>query len=124
MKMERMDLSWLLPVALMVAGLLTALVVLTGIFPLPRLVLVFAFLFLGPGLAFARLLPADDIFARVTLSIALSLGIDAVVAMILLYMDAWSYQNILLIIVGITLLGSILQISHPREPETVQEERE
>jgi hypothetical protein len=109
---------------LIITGLLTLLVVLTGILPPVRLVLVFAFLFLGPGLAFARLLPGEDIVTRITLSIALSLAIDAVVAMILLYAGAWSYQTALLIIVGITLLGSTLQLRPGRENNMAREKRE
>jgi hypothetical protein len=97
-----------LPIAIILLGICTGLVVFTGILPSIRPVLVFVFLLVCPGLVFVRMLRLDDLIMLATLSIALSLAIDAAVATLLLSTAAWSFSRGLVIIFAITLTGLML----------------
>lgn len=112
----------LLPVVLIVFAALSTLVVITGTPAGLRPVLAFLFLLLAPGLAYARLLPAEDGIVLVTLAVALSLAIDTVVGMALLYMGQWSFVTAFLIIAAISLVGAVLQVREAAGEEAREEQ--
>ncbi|MEA2253600.1 MAG: hypothetical protein QOI62_2946 [Solirubrobacteraceae bacterium] len=74
-----------------------------------RAPLVLTFLLLGPGMAFVPLLALRDPIAELTLALVLSLALDALVAVTMLYVGAWSPVAILLVLAGLALAGAGLQ---------------
>ncbi|MDQ2831325.1 MAG: hypothetical protein M3Y74_20035 [Chloroflexota bacterium] len=76
-----------------------------------RLILALCFLLLCPGMALVGLLRIDDMAVRVTLSLALSVAVDASVATIALYAHAWSSPLIFTVLAGITLGIVALEIA-------------
>ncbi len=99
-----------IPWLILILSILTGLVVFTGILPGARPLLVLFFYILCPGLALIRLFRLRDPLTEVVLVIALSLAVDATVAMILLYAGAWSYVTGLLIVIGISMLAAVFSI--------------
>ena len=73
--------------------------------------IVFAFLLFCPGLALAYLLPTRDALTCLFLVIVLSIGIDTVVAELILYLGEWSPQLILVILIGVCLLGVLVELA-------------
>ncbi len=94
-----------LPQVILGWSLLTALVVFAGILPQWREAVVLIFYVTCPGLAYVRLFRLKDLLAEVVLTLALSLAIDSVAAMLLLYTGAWSYVTGLLLVIAVTLVG-------------------
>lgn len=97
-----------IPAIILMAGL----VVFTGLLPLLRAPLVFVFFLICPGIGFINLLNLKQPLTEFVLVVALSLSIDSVIAMILLYSGAWSYQTGFLLLSGISLLGAISLFFH------------
>jgi uncharacterized membrane protein len=75
-----------------------------------RPVIALWFLFVCPGMALVRLLGLRERLTEVTLAIALSLVMDAIVSVIMLYMGDWSPKLTLLILIGISMGGVAFQI--------------
>lgn len=68
------------------------------------------FLLICPGMAFVRLLRLNDAIAQLTLAVALSLALDTIVAVAMLYAGLWSPKGILSVVIALSLLGAALQI--------------
>ncbi len=68
------------------------------------------FLLICPGMAFVRLLRLEDRLAEVTLAIAVSIALDTVVAAGMVYAKVWSPVLGLLVLAGLTLVGTALQV--------------
>jgi len=75
-----------------------------------RGILVFGFMLICPGMAFAHLLPGKDQITRFILVIGLSLALDTAIAEVVLYLGIWSPRLILLILIGFCCLGLLLKI--------------
>lgn len=105
MKISHSHLNALWPWIILVWGLAAGLIVFTGALPSQRTWLVFAFLLLCPGMAFVRLLHTGDWIIKATLAVALSLALNAMVALLLLYFRAWSPLNGMMMILAISFLG-------------------
>ena len=67
----------------------------------------FVFFLICPGSGFINFLNLKQPLTEFVLVVALSLSIDSVIAMILLYLGVWSYQTGFLLLSGISLLGAI-----------------
>ncbi len=106
---------WLPPVILG-WSLLTALIVFAGILPQARAAVALIFYVTCPGLAYVRLLRLRDFVAELVLTFALSLAIDSVVAMLLLYAGAWSFVTGLLLTIGVTMLGALANTGESDTP--------
>lgn len=102
---------WLTP-GIIAAILLTGLVVFTGFLSFLRPVIVFSFFLVCPGISYIQLLDLKKSITEIVLIVALSLGIDLAVSMILLYSGIWSYRTGFLMLSGISLLGSIILWFH------------
>jgi capsular polysaccharide biosynthesis protein len=76
-----------------------------------RWILVFWFLLICPGMAFAYLLPGKDQITRFFLMIVLSFALDAAVAQSALYLGMWSPKLILWILMGFCWLGIFLMFA-------------
>jgi hypothetical protein len=98
------------PLIIILLAIATCVVVL-GDFSSPiRPFLVFSFLLVCPGLAFIHLLRFGNLLVEWTLAVALSIGIDTLVAEAMLYSGLWSSGRSLGAITIITLAGASLQL--------------
>jgi hypothetical protein len=79
-----------------------------------RAPLVIAFLLVGPGMAFVPLLALGDALAELTVALVLSLALDTLVAITLLYAGGWSPLASLLGLAGLAVAGAALQVALPR----------
>ena len=68
------------------------------------------FVALCPGISMVPLLKLNHFLIEVTLAIALSLSIDAIVVGIFLYSGDWSPPAMLWVLIALSLVGSILQL--------------
>jgi hypothetical protein len=75
-----------------------------------RPVIGFLFLLACPGMAVVGLLRMRDGVAEWTLTVAASLAIDALVAGSMAYARAWSPEGGLVVLVGFSLAGALLQL--------------
>jgi hypothetical protein len=102
------NLFWPAVSVVLAAG--SAVFVFTDIdFPL-RPVFVLAFLLVCPGMALVRHLRIGGV-AELTLGLALSFALDAIVPGTLLYAGAWSPGLGLLVLIGITLAATFADIA-------------
>ncbi|HEU0113475.1 MAG TPA: hypothetical protein VFQ80_02300, partial [Thermomicrobiales bacterium] len=84
------DRDWRWPLAIVGSAAATAAVTLAPPGNPLRLAVVFWFLFICPGMAVVRLLGLRDHVTELTLALALSLALDAIVAGAMLYLGMWS----------------------------------
>lgn len=68
--------------------------------------LVLAFLTIGPGLAWARSLRLRDPIVLGTVAVALSLSLDALVAIAMLYGGVWSPEGGMVVLAALTVAGT------------------
>lgn len=106
---RRGDWSWS---AVIVASALSIAVMTIGGFTGPiRSCLAIWFLFVCPGMALVRLLRLDDFAAELTLALALSLALDAIVAVAMVYARIWSPTLGLAALIGVSVIGVLLQFA-------------
>ncbi|MBN1679604.1 MAG: hypothetical protein JW966_04880 [Anaerolineae bacterium] len=103
-------LTWIWPVIIVVSAWVTGLVVFMDALPPVRPALVFWFVLVCPGMAYVNLLKLDDIASQLTLGVALSLALGAIVAALMVYTERWSPDAGLGILIGISLLGVLIRL--------------
>lgn len=101
------------PVVLILSGLLAGLAGAGVVGGVARQAIMLWFLLVCPGMAFVPLFGAGDPIARWTLAVALSLTLDALVSMISLYSAHWSMPAILGVLLALTFLGALAQLTRP-----------
>lgn len=102
--------DYYLPAVILISSLMVTAAV-YGEWPNPlRGILVFGFMLICPGMAFAHLLPSKDQVTRFMLVIGLSLALDTAVAEVVLYLGMWSPHLMLMILIGCCCLGLLLKI--------------
>jgi hypothetical protein len=103
-------LKWFWPTIIILSTLAAGLVN----FVLPdlagRSIIVLWFLCVCPGMVLIRFFQLKEPVTEWTLSIALSLGIDAAVAGTQIYSGHWSPPITLAIIMGICIMGTLIQV--------------
>jgi predicted membrane protein len=94
--------------AILVVAMTAAAVIVTSLDPgAPvRPLVITAFLLICPGLAFVHLTGVKDITALITVSIAVSLVLDTLIASVMAYSGAWSPEGALLVLAFTSLLGT------------------
>ena len=103
--------SWLWPL-LITLSLIGAVAAIVADAPQPvRAILLLWFLVVCPGMAFVRLLRLQGALLEWTLAVALSLAIDLLVAVFVLYVGLWSPVWILVAIATLTLAGVLFQFA-------------
>jgi uncharacterized membrane protein len=75
-----------------------------------RAVIVLWFLLFCPGMAFVQLLQMDKVLDEIVLAVALSLALDLLVAMALLYAGLWYPNLILMIMVVLSQVGVLCRV--------------
>jgi hypothetical protein len=93
--------------------------------PVPvRIPVMLGFLLLAPGMAFMPLLQLPQRGYELTLGIALSLLLEALVVTVLVEMRVWTLELSLEVLGSLTLIGCALQIywpaAHEEEPEMLE----
>ena len=109
--------AWAWPAAILLsaagAGVASAAAVPAAI----RAPVVLWFLLACPGMAYVRLLRLRDELAEWMLAVALSLALDLLVASAMLYAGSWAPDRILLVIIGLSAVGALLQVVPPGTPK-------
>ena len=101
---------WGWPILITASAIGTGLSV-VGNLELPlRFTLVLWFLLVCPGMAFVKLMCLQDFIKEIALAMALSLGLDFALATLMLYTRLWYPEFGLIILIGLCLIGVILQI--------------
>lgn len=101
---------WLWPTIIFFSAVAVAAATFGNVSSPLRPLVTFWFLLVCPGMAFVRLLKLREGFAEWTLAVALSLALDALVAITLLYAGMWSPYWGLVLLIGITLVGVVIQV--------------
>jgi hypothetical protein len=102
------EMGWPTVIVASAAAVAAASIMQVG--PPMRPMAAFWFLLVCPGMAFVPLLPIRDRLVQFGFAVALSIGLDGLVSETLLYSRAWSYQGQLAVLIGICLIGTMLQI--------------
>lgn len=110
--MKRMR-EWLWPATLILSALLATLVIFIDLGTLLQTIVVCWFLLVGPGMALVRFLQLNDTIAEITLGLALSIALDTLVSLVLVYTHYWYPQRGLIFLIVLTLAGGILQLVGP-----------
>ena len=101
---------WFWPAIIVILATGTGLLMYSDSRSLLRPVMALCFLLVCPGMSLMRLLHIHDSLTELTLAIALSMAIDAIVAAIMLYSASWSPQRSLNVLIGISIGGALLQV--------------
>jgi hypothetical protein len=70
----------------------------------------FWFLVICPGMAFVRLLHISNLLIEITLAVALSFALDAILATVMVYAGMWSPEWGLAMLLVISLGGALVQL--------------
>ena len=100
------DLLW--PGIVMSSTVAMIVVTIIGLGPPIAPAVALWFVLVCPGLPYVRLLGLREPLNEFLLTIALSLSIEAVVSLLLVWSSAWSSGRMLQVIIGITMLGAML----------------
>jgi uncharacterized membrane protein len=90
--------------AALVAGLIAGVLIAIGWESPLRVVLALVFLLFGPGLAIAELLEVSDAVQRLAVATGVSLALETVIALGLLYAGAYSAGLTFAIVLGLSLI--------------------
>jgi heme/copper-type cytochrome/quinol oxidase subunit 4 len=71
-------------------------------------------------MAFVRLLRIEDYIIELTIAVALSLAIEALLSMIMIYTETWSPDLGLLVLIGLCVIGVILQLTIPSQQSPLE----
>ena len=102
--------SWLWPFILVCWTILAAI----SLFVVPtnplRPVVMLGFLTICPGMALVRHLRLSNAVSELTIAVALSIAIDAIVAALFLYAGHWVPNAIFIVLMEITIVCILLQL--------------
>jgi nucleoside recognition membrane protein YjiH len=84
---------------------------------------IFWFLLVCPGMAVTRLLRLKDGIVEITVAIALSIALDALVAEAMVLTAKWSPNWGLTVLAGLSVAGAVLQITTIRGNTALRGER-
>ena len=110
--MTRRTAGW--PAVIIVSALAAGVLTITDSASPARPLIALWFLCVCPGMAFVRLLRLGEGLTEMTLAIALSLAMDVIVAGVLLYAGVWSPRWGLIVLIALSLVGAILQVTTSR----------
>lgn len=102
--------KWLWPTIITASAAAIGGLVYGGLTSPIRPILAFWFLAVCPGMALVRLLRLRDAWTEVALATAISLSLDVIVALSLVYSHYWSPKFGLAVLIGVSLLGAALQL--------------
>ncbi|MBV9281221.1 MAG: hypothetical protein JOZ41_14155 [Chloroflexi bacterium] len=97
------------PTVIVVSAVAVAAASILQVAPPLRPVAAFWFLLVCPGMAFVPLLPVRDGLIQLGLAVAMSIGLDGAVSEAMLYTRTWSPGGELAVLIGVALIGALLQ---------------
>ncbi|MDP9472229.1 MAG: hypothetical protein M3Q71_16445 [Chloroflexota bacterium] len=100
--------AWLWPAVITSSSIVVGILTFADIESPLRAVISLWFLIACPGMAIVRLVGVDEMAMELTLAVALSLALDALVAMTMLYVGWWSPKGSLAVLIGVSLTGAAL----------------
>jgi hypothetical protein len=109
-------LSCLWPVTIIVSALAVGYMMFGDITSPLRPLMAFWFLVICPGMALVRLLRISDLMIELTLAVALSFALDAIVASVMVYAGAWSPEWGLAMLLVVSLGGATVQLLRDCRP--------
>ena len=101
---------WTWPAIIVASAVAICLAVMCGVLPAVRVMLTLWFLLVCPGMAVIQLLRISDRSSEFALAVACSLGIESLLATTMVYAGLWSPLSGLALLIGISVIGAILQI--------------
>jgi len=114
---------WLWPATILLSAAGIALVFFAGVAAPARPFVALWFLLLCPGMALVRLLRVSGLVAELTLAVALSLALDTLVAIVMVYTRTWVPGQGLVALIAISVAGALLQVVTARRVITGAEDR-
>jgi hypothetical protein len=102
--------NWKWPAIITISTALVTALILNDVQGPVRTVVAAWFLFICPGMSFVRLLRLPNQAHQFVLAVALSLVLELLIAMVVVYMGAWSMTLVLAILVVLTSVGVIWQL--------------
>jgi hypothetical protein len=113
---------WLWPATILLSAAGIAVIFFAGVAAPARPFITLWFLLLCPGMALVRLLRVEGIATQLTLAIALSLVLDSLVAGVMVYTGTWAPAAGLIILIVISVFGSLLQAVSARHMQVSAED--
>jgi hypothetical protein len=107
------------PVVIIVPTVAVTLLWLAGIAGPLRVLLAFWVLLVCPGMAIVGIFGVRDIITRLVAAVALSLAIDCLIAMAMVYRVGWSPEGGYAVIAAISVAGAGAQLWHGRSEPLV-----
>jgi hypothetical protein len=98
------------PLIIIASAVVAVLVEVEGVLPSFRPAIILWFFLICPGMALVRLLRIADHVAELTVAIALSVTLDAIVAETMVMTGRWSPKWALILLAALSVLGAVLQI--------------
>jgi hypothetical protein len=102
------------PAIIIFSAVVAMLVVVSNIGSPLQPAIVFWFLLVCPGMAVTRLLRIKDGVAEMTIAVALSIALDAIVAEAMVLTAKWSPNWGLAVLAGLSIAGAAVQIAAVR----------
>jgi uncharacterized membrane protein len=118
---ERSSIGW--PLIIIVSAIATMLVVVTNVETPLRPAIVFWFLLVCPGMAVMQLLRFKDGVMELTLAIALSISLDAIIAEGMVLTKRWSPEWGFVLLAGLSMVGALSRIIMVKSEAETRERR-
>lgn len=111
--------AWLWPAVIISSSIVVGILTFADIESPLRPVISLWFLFFCPGMAIVRLVGVDEMGVELTLAVAVSLALDSLVALVMLYAGWWSPKGSLGVLIGVSFAGAGLQIIRSRQTSSM-----
>ena len=96
------------PLAILLLGMIVAVVSQTDLIVRAPLVLVYSLL--APGLIFVRFLGVQDRFVEITLAVALSIALNVIVSEFMVFTRLWSPTHGLLVLIYLSMAAALYEL--------------
>ena len=113
--MKYSNLLW--PFVILISAFSSGMLVFIGTETILRQLLVLWFLLVCPGMAYIRLMRLQNALVEWILAIGLSLALELLLALALVYLHFWQPQLGLLLLIGLSFLGAILGLFQALRPD-------
>jgi uncharacterized membrane protein HdeD (DUF308 family) len=102
--------KWLWPGTLAASALIMGLLFFADLHTSLRPIVALWFLLVCPGMAIVRIFDVQELVLEWVLAIALSISLAGIISIVMIYTATWSPAVGLLILIGLTIAGVIIQI--------------
>jgi hypothetical protein len=102
------------PVGIILAAVVTAILVFSGVGAGARPYVVLGFALVCPGMALVRLLGIGDPLLEVAVAIALSIGVEVLASLAMIFAGLWSPKALFAGLVAFVIVGAGLELGGAR----------